>query len=627
MAVVGILSIGLAVLTGCLLGIPAVQPLVASRGDAFSWWWVVLAVALGCVLLWPRLLNAIIARGLRLLRREPLEHDLSGRAVALTSAWFVAAWVSTGTGHLRARPQRGARGAARAAARHLRSAASRSPRRRGCSASSCPPGVGVRDGVLALLLVTLMPLPAATAVVVVARFLAVLADLLLAGGAWAWGRRHHLLGSTDVTDSAGPGDRGGAARLLRDHGQDARRGGPAPEGRQDRRGRAARARGRVARTGCARSTSAARPGSSPTSSRWPGRPPAGSTSTSRGSRRPGRASASGSTSGWPAARTSPSTTTRSTSRCSTTSTSTSSTPRPSSPTSTGCCARAACSTSASGTAGRWSSRTTGCRSCRGCPGARPTATCALTGKGDHYYERYYTPAGLRRLFAAYDVWDYTLPVLTDPVGLRRRRQRAGLGGDRSRRRPSGRPCRWCPPTCGRRSRVPPPPPGRRCASRRATWADGRRRPRARRAHLAPGAARCGRRHLPAGRGRPHQPSRRRAAGGSAGVPPTARSPCAWPPRPSAGEVTASAWGSGAAWLLERVPDLLGERDDPGGFVAHHPLVAQEWRRFPGWRVPRSGLVVQALVPVDHRAEGHRQGGLRGLPPPGAPVRRAGARAG
>ena len=38
----------------------------------------------------------------------------------------------------------------------------------------------------------------------------------------------------------------------------------------------------------------------------------------------------------------------------------------------------------------------------------------LTGKGDHYYERYETPAGLRRLFAAFDVWDYTLPVLADP---------------------------------------------------------------------------------------------------------------------------------------------------------------------------------------------------------------------
>jgi 2-polyprenyl-3-methyl-5-hydroxy-6-metoxy-1,4-benzoquinol methylase len=38
----------------------------------------------------------------------------------------------------------------------------------------------------------------------------------------------------------------------------------------------------------------------------------------------------------------------------------------------------------------------------------------LAGKGDHYYERYYTPRGLRRLFGAFDVWDYTLPVLTDP---------------------------------------------------------------------------------------------------------------------------------------------------------------------------------------------------------------------
>jgi len=38
----------------------------------------------------------------------------------------------------------------------------------------------------------------------------------------------------------------------------------------------------------------------------------------------------------------------------------------------------------------------------------------LTRKGDHYYEHYYTPSGLRRLFGAYDVWDYTLPVLTDP---------------------------------------------------------------------------------------------------------------------------------------------------------------------------------------------------------------------
>jgi hypothetical protein len=40
-----------------------------------------------------------------------------------------------------------------------------------------------------------MPLSAATAVVVVARFLTVVGDLVVAGGGWAWGRRHHLLGS------------------------------------------------------------------------------------------------------------------------------------------------------------------------------------------------------------------------------------------------------------------------------------------------------------------------------------------------------------------------------------------------------------------------------------------------
>ncbi|MGB7817145.1 MAG: lysylphosphatidylglycerol synthase domain-containing protein [Ornithinibacter sp.] len=194
MAVAGLLAIGLAVLTGSLMGLPAVPPLVDRESSALSWWWVVLAAGLGAVLLWPRLLNAVIARGLRLIRREPLEHDLSGRAVALTVAWFAGAWVSTGLGvFLLARSV--APGApvgqllvASICGFALASAA-------GMFSVLVPAGVGVRDGVLALLLVTLMPLSAATAVVVVARFLAVLADLGLAAAGWAWGRRHHLVGA------------------------------------------------------------------------------------------------------------------------------------------------------------------------------------------------------------------------------------------------------------------------------------------------------------------------------------------------------------------------------------------------------------------------------------------------
>ncbi|HET7399715.1 MAG TPA: DNA-3-methyladenine glycosylase 2 family protein [Intrasporangium sp.] len=63
------------------------------------------------------------------------------------------------------------------------------------------------------------------------------------------------------------------------------------------------------------------------------------------------------------------------------------------------------------------------------------------------------------------------------------------------------------------------------------------------------------------------------------------------------EVEATAWGPGADWLLDGVPDLLGAADDPTGFVAHHDVVRDAWRRFPGWRVPRSRLVLDALVPA------------------------------
>lgn len=62
-------------------------------------------------------------------------------------------------------------------------------------------------------------------------------------------------------------------------------------------------------------------------------------------------------------------------------------------------------------------------------------------------------------------------------------------------------------------------------------------------------------------------------------------------------VHARAWGPGGQWLLESVPSLLGAHDDPSGFVTHHDVVAQAWRRFEHWRVPRSGLVLDALVPA------------------------------
>lgn len=194
MGVVGLLAIGLAMVTGVLAGLPAVPLLVARAGAHLSWWWVALATVAGAVLLWPRLLNAIINRGLRLLRREPLEHPLSGAAIAWTTLWFLLAWCAAGGSVLAL-----ARAVAPEADLGHLAVASMSgfalAAAIGMLSVLVPAGVGVRDGVLALLLVTLMPLPAATAVVVITRFLTVLIDVLVAGLGWAWGRAHHLLGS------------------------------------------------------------------------------------------------------------------------------------------------------------------------------------------------------------------------------------------------------------------------------------------------------------------------------------------------------------------------------------------------------------------------------------------------
>jgi 3-methyladenine DNA glycosylase/8-oxoguanine DNA glycosylase len=63
------------------------------------------------------------------------------------------------------------------------------------------------------------------------------------------------------------------------------------------------------------------------------------------------------------------------------------------------------------------------------------------------------------------------------------------------------------------------------------------------------------------------------------------------------QVVARGWGPGAGWLLASVPDLLGARDDSAAFVAHHPSVGEALRRHPGLRVPRTGLVMEALVPA------------------------------
>jgi 3-methyladenine DNA glycosylase/8-oxoguanine DNA glycosylase len=65
-----------------------------------------------------------------------------------------------------------------------------------------------------------------------------------------------------------------------------------------------------------------------------------------------------------------------------------------------------------------------------------------------------------------------------------------------------------------------------------------------------------------------------------------------------GELTATAYGPGAAWLAEHADAIAGLRDDLGGFTemaARHPLVARLARTFAGVRMPATGLMFHRLL--------------------------------
>lgn len=193
MAVAGLLSIGMSVLTGIAVGIPAL-PVLLRRGDTRAIALVAaLAVPVLLACLHPMILNRLIATGLRLLRREPLEHELSGRGIAAMAAWLLLAWLAIGAGVLML---------ARDLAPSVRLTDLIVPAVCGFALASVagmlavvlPAGVGVRDGLLVLVLHTVLPLPAATAIAMLMRFAATLADVIWAAIGWSWARAHHLLG-------------------------------------------------------------------------------------------------------------------------------------------------------------------------------------------------------------------------------------------------------------------------------------------------------------------------------------------------------------------------------------------------------------------------------------------------
>jgi hypothetical protein len=189
--VVGLVGIGLGVLTGLLVGLPALSLLLGSSRSG-SAGWLLLAVPLVVVACWPRALNLLVGIGLRLLRREPLEHELSGRAVLVTVLLFVASWLAFGLQTwILARSVGGTVGAGSLTLATLSGYALAATI--GQLAVIAPAGVGVRESLLVFLLGSSMSSSAALAVVLLSRFAVTLGDVLLAGGGWVYARSHRLL--------------------------------------------------------------------------------------------------------------------------------------------------------------------------------------------------------------------------------------------------------------------------------------------------------------------------------------------------------------------------------------------------------------------------------------------------
>lgn len=62
-------------------------------------------------------------------------------------------------------------------------------------------------------------------------------------------------------------------------------------------------------------------------------------------------------------------------------------------------------------------------------------------------------------------------------------------------------------------------------------------------------------------------------------------------------IALEAWGPGAGWAVAHGPALCGEEDDDSGFKPEHPLLVRLHRAGGGVRIPRTGAVFEALVPI------------------------------
>lgn len=159
---------------------------------------LLLTIPVGALCLHPGVLNRLLALCLRLLRRPPLDQQVTGRGMLVVTGWWLVGWLIFGTqavvltyavagGGLRIVPLAAGGFALATVAGFLFVVA--------------PAGAGVREAVLVLVLGTAMSTTQAAVVAVLSRLVATGADITVAGVA-AWTARTALRRRTLAAESA-----------------------------------------------------------------------------------------------------------------------------------------------------------------------------------------------------------------------------------------------------------------------------------------------------------------------------------------------------------------------------------------------------------------------------------------
>ncbi len=135
------------------------------------------------------MLNPLLGRALRLVRRDPLTRPLSGVAITVTMTSYVLAWLMLGLHFVVLVRALGGESAAVVPAVFGYALAAAV----GMIVVIVPAGLAIREGVLVLLLTPHLPESAAVVAAVLSRFVLLVCDLLAAAVGWGYARSHRLL--------------------------------------------------------------------------------------------------------------------------------------------------------------------------------------------------------------------------------------------------------------------------------------------------------------------------------------------------------------------------------------------------------------------------------------------------